>query len=59
MNSLESITVNLQEEYAKTEISKILTILDNELVGLTPVKGRIREISALLLVDKLRKSLGI
>jgi probable Rubsico expression protein CbbX len=51
--------VNLQEEYAKTEIEKILNVLDEELVGLVPVKSRIREIAALLLIDKLRKSLGI
>ena len=51
--------INLQEEYAKTEIAKILNLLDEELVGLAPVKARIREIAALLLIDKLRKSLGI
>ena len=44
--------VKLQEEYAKTEIAKILNILDEELVGLAPVKARIREIAALLLIDK-------
>ena len=51
--------INLQEEYAKTEIAKILTLLDEELVGLVPVKSRIREISALLLIDKLRRNLSI
>lgn len=51
--------VNLQEEYNKTEISKILQLLNDELVGLGPVKSRIREIAALLLIDKLRKNLGI
>lgn len=51
--------INLQEEYAKTEIAKILNLLDEELVGLAPVKTRIREIAALLLIDKLRKNLGI
>jgi probable Rubsico expression protein CbbX len=51
--------INLQEEYAKTEIAKILNILNEELVGLAPVKSRIREISALLLIDKLRRNLGI
>jgi ATP-dependent Lon protease len=51
--------INLQEEYAKTEIEKILTLLDEELVGLVPVKSRIREIAALLLIDKLRRNLGI
>jgi probable Rubsico expression protein CbbX len=52
-------TINLQEEYAKTEIAKLLNLLDEELVGLAPVKARIREIAALLLIDKLRKNLGI
>jgi probable Rubsico expression protein CbbX len=55
MNSI----INLQEEYTKTEIAKILNLLDEELVGLIPVKSRIREISALLLIDKLRRNLGI
>ena len=56
---MSTATVNLQEEYTKTEIAKILNLLDEELVGLAPVKSRIREIAALLLVDKLRKNLGI
>jgi len=51
--------INLQEEYTKTEIAKILNLLDEELVGLAPVKSRIREIAALLLIDKLRRSLDI
>jgi probable Rubsico expression protein CbbX len=51
--------INLQEEYSKTEIEKLLNLLDEELVGLAPVKARIREIAALLLIDKLRKNLGI
>ena len=55
MNSI----INLQEEYNKTEIFKILNLLDEELVGLIPVKSRILEISALLLIDKLRRNLGI
>jgi len=56
---MNATLVNLQEEYAKTEISKILNILNQELVGLAPVKSRIREIAALLLIDKLRQSVGI
>ena len=59
MNSLSTTPVNLQEEYTKTEIAKILNVLDEELVGLAPVKARIREIAALLLIDKLRNNLGI
>lgn len=53
------IPINLQEEYSKTEIAKILNLLEEELVGLAPVKSRIREIAALLLIDKLRRNLGI
>ena len=59
MNLQSNSSINLQEEYAKTEISKILNLLDEELVGLAPVKARIREIAALLLIDKLRRSLGV
>jgi|TARA_B110000444_G_C18844636_1_gene601110 probable Rubsico expression protein CbbX len=51
--------VNLQEEYKKTDIATLLDLLDEELIGLIPVKTRIREIAALLLVDKLRAKLGI
>ena len=56
---MNTAPINLQEEYAKTEIAKILNLLDEELVGLAPVKARIREVAALLLIDKLRKNLGI
>jgi probable Rubsico expression protein CbbX len=56
---MNTTQVNLQEEYAKTEIAKILNLLNQELVGLAPVKSRIREIAALLLIDKLRQSVGI
>jgi ATP-dependent Lon protease len=59
MNIQVTNSVNLQEEYNKTEIAKILNLLDEELVGLAPVKARIREIAALLLIDKLRRNLGI
>jgi hypothetical protein len=59
MDTQSTTSVNLQEEYNKTEIAKILNLLDEELVGLAPVKSRIREIAALLLIDKLRRNLGI
>jgi len=52
-------SVNLQEEYQKREIQEILDQLDTDLVGLVPVKSRIKEISALLLVHRLRKVLGL
>jgi len=41
------------------EIEAVLEGLDRELVGLAPVKQRIREIAAYLSVDKLRRELGL
>lgn len=51
--------VNLRDEYNKTQIQEILDELDQELIGLIPVKTRIREIAALLLIDRLRQSLDL
>nr|YP_009296787.1 putative rubisco expression protein [Bangiopsis subsimplex]AOM66130.1 putative rubisco expression protein [Bangiopsis subsimplex] len=63
MMSTEQISpdtlVNLREEYQKTQIQEILDQLNRELIGLTPVKTRIREIAALLLIDRLRKSIKL
>ena len=51
--------LNLREEYEKRQIQEILDQLDRDLVGLVPVKTRIKEIAALLLVHRLRKALGL
>ena len=63
MSNLEKFSpetlVNLQEEYQKTQIQEVLDQLDEELIGLTPVKTRIREIAALLLIDRLRNNLNL
>src|SRR5437868_7463358 len=40
-------------------VKTVLEKLDAELVGLAPVKGRIRDIAALLLIDKLRAEQGL
>ena len=53
------MSVNLQEEYNKTNIQGIIDQLEQDLVGLAPVKRRIKEIAALLLVQRLRKNLGL
>jgi probable Rubsico expression protein CbbX len=42
-----------------TKLDVILEQLDRELVGLAPVKTRIREIAALLVVDRLRGEHGL
>ena len=41
------------------EIEGVLDQLDRELIALAPVKTRIREISALLVVDQLRRQAGL
>jgi probable Rubsico expression protein CbbX len=43
----------------ESQVMEVLQKLDQELVGLTSVKTRIREIAALLLVDRMRCSLGL
>jgi probable Rubsico expression protein CbbX len=43
---------------ANSGITELLAQLDRELIGLAPVKARIRDIAALLLVDKLRAERG-
>lgn len=53
------MVVNLQEEYSKTDIQGIIDQLEADLVGLAPVKARIKEIAALLLIQRLRKNLGL
>ena len=52
-------SVDLARVYADSGVGEVLDQLDLELVGLRPVKRRIREIAALLLVDKLRRELGL
>ncbi|MCW5653444.1 MAG: CbbX protein [Hydrogenophaga sp.] len=44
---------------ADTQVEAVLRELDDELVGLAPVKARVRDIAALLVIDKLRTHLGL
>lgn len=50
----DTTPVDLDKIYEESNIQNILDQLDQDLIGLHPVKSRIREIAALLLVDKLR-----
>ena len=43
---------------ADTGVNELLQELDRDLIGLAPVKTRIREIAALLLVDRVRRERG-
>ncbi len=50
-------TVN--EVLAASQVGPVMDELDRDLVGLVPVKSRIRDIAALLVIDKLRMNLGL
>jgi len=52
-------TFDLAREFETSGVADILKALDAELVGLKPVKRRIRETAALLLVERLRRNLGL
>ncbi len=52
-------TVDLRQELQTSGVAAILEELDRELIGLKPVKRRIRETAALLLVERARKKLGL
>ena len=51
--------LDLAEVRAQLGVDRTLDELDAELVGLEPVKRRLREIEALLLVDRLRQQYGL
>lgn len=47
------------EVLSGSQVEAVLQELDRDLVGLAPVKARIQEIAALLVIDKLRINLGL
>ena len=51
--------IDLQLAYDGAGIQAMLDQLDRELIGLRPVKARIREIAALLVVDRARQQVGL
>jgi probable Rubsico expression protein CbbX len=51
--------VDLESQEQALRIAALLDRLDGEFVGLAPVKDRVREIAALLLVDRLRQGFGL
>jgi probable Rubsico expression protein CbbX len=52
-------SVDLAADFRTSGVAEILAELDEELVGLRPVKQRIRETAALLLVDRARRQMGL
>jgi probable Rubsico expression protein CbbX len=51
----QTSSIDIKECYVETGIQKILGKLDEELVGLQNVKTRVREISSVLLFDRIRE----
>ena len=51
--------VDVVEERGRLDIDAVLDRLDRELIGLVPVKTRIRQLAALLLIDRLRCRYGL
>jgi len=52
-------TVALDALFRESNVGETLDRLDRELVGLAPVKRRIREIAAFLLVSRAREQIGL
>jgi len=59
LTSTQDTSIDLDAEFQASNIQEVLDKLDRELIGLIPVKTRIRETAALLLVDRVRKKLEL
>ncbi|HEY0939605.1 MAG TPA: CbbX protein [Steroidobacter sp.] len=53
------VGLDLGAAFRDSNVAEVLDKLDSELIGLAPVKSRIRDICALLLVDTLRRQAGL
>ena len=51
--------VDLGRDFVESGVAEVLDALDRSLIGLAPVKQRIRETAALLLVERARRRLGL
>jgi probable Rubsico expression protein CbbX len=52
-------TVTFAAERQAADIDEVFTALDSDLIGLAPVKQKVHEIAALLLVDRARQKFGL
>ena len=59
LDTLDEVRVDISSVLQESQVMEVLQKLDDELVGLRSVKTRIREIAALLLVDRMRRSFGL
>ena len=51
--------VDLRALLASSQVSDVLDELDRELIGLKPLKARVRDIASLLLIERARAQLGL
>ena len=51
--------IDLRADIEQTGVAEVLETLDRELIGLAPVKQRIRETAALLVVERARRTVGL
>ena len=54
-----AVPQTVEQVLAQSQVESVLDELERELVGLAPVKARIRDIAALLVIDKLRANVGL
>jgi probable Rubsico expression protein CbbX len=59
VSELQPRALDLEGAFRESHVAEVLDKLDSELVGLLPVKSRIRDICAFLLVDTLRRQVGL
>ena len=59
MSASDPVSGDIAAVVREADIESVLDELDRELVALRPVKTRIREISALLVIDQLRRRAGL
>jgi probable Rubsico expression protein CbbX len=51
--------IDLRALLASSQVTEVLDELDRELIGLRPLKARVRDIASLLLIDRARAELGL
>ena len=58
-SSIATTARTVGQVLAESQVEAVMEELDRELIGLAPVKSRIRDVAALLVIDKLRINLGL
>ena len=59
MTDAKPDSIDLQQILRDAEVEPVIAQLDNELIGLAPVKARIREIAVFLVISRVRAGLGL